>query len=293
MQNHDVIIVGGGPTGLSAAKRLAELGIKNVIVLEREAQAGGIPRHCGHLGFGWQSHKRMWTGPHFANELRKSVEGLDIRAKTTVLEIGKTGQLRTQNNSGVSNIKARHILIATGTRETPRAARLVGGARPQGVMNTGALQQHVYLHGNKPFERPVIIGSEWVSFSAILTCRHVGIRPVAMLEENSRITAPRPGGLIARFIFGVPVHTSTKLLGIEGRDHVEAVEIERGGKRHRIACDGVIFTGQFKPETAIVPARPLPENITCAGNVLAPLKSSGECWSEGRLAAEHIAKRLS
>ena len=293
MQNLDVIIVGGGPTGLSAAKRLSELGIKNVVVLEREAEAGGVPRHCGHLGFGWQSHKRMWTGPHFANELRKSTETLDVRTQTTVLEISKSGQLRIQNSAGVSNIKAKHILIATGTRETPRSARLAGGARPPGVMNTGTLQQYVYLHGNKPFERPVIIGSEWVSFSAILTCRHLGIRPVAMLEENARITAPRPGDLIARFAFGVPVRTSAKLISVEGRGTVEAVAVERKGKTERIVCDGVIFTGQFKPETAIMPTGPLPENITCAGNVLGPLKTSGECWNQGRLAAELIAKRLS
>ncbi len=57
MESHDVIIVGGGPTGLSAARRLADLGIRDVVVLEREAEAGGIPRHCGHLGFGWQSHQ--------------------------------------------------------------------------------------------------------------------------------------------------------------------------------------------------------------------------------------------
>jgi thioredoxin reductase len=293
MQSHDVVIVGGGPTGLAAARRLTELGIRNVVVLEREAEAGGIPRHCGHLGFGWQSHRRMWTGPRFASELRKSVKGIDIRAKTTVLEIGKTGQLRIQDASGVSTIKAKHILLAMGTREAPRAPRLVGGARPQGVMNTGTLQQHVYLHGNTPFARPVIIGSEWVSFSAILTCRHAGIRPVAMLEENARTTAPRPGGPIARFIFGVPVRTSTRLVAIEGKDNVEAVLVERRGKTASISCDGVIFTGEFKPETAIVPAGPLPENFTCAGNVLAPLKTSGECWIEGRLAAEQIAKRLS
>ena len=41
------------------------------------------------------------------------------------------------------------------------------------------------IYHNKPFERPVIIGSELVSFSALLTCRHLGIRPVAMIEENS------------------------------------------------------------------------------------------------------------
>jgi thioredoxin reductase len=292
MESHDVIIVGGGPTGLSAAHRLADLGIRDVVVLEREAMAGGIPRHCGHLGFGWQSHKRLWTGPRFAAELRKSTKGLDVRTATTVLELLKDGQLRIQTPSGLGEMTAKHILVATGTRETPRSARLVGGSRPQGVMNTGALQQHVYLHHNKPFARPVIIGSELVSFSVLLTCRHLGIRPVAMLEENLHISAPRPGDLIARFVFGVPVRTSTKLIAIEGRKNVEAVEIERRGKRERIICDGVIFTGQFRPETALIPTGLPSEKFSSAGNVLGPLKTSGECWQQGVLAAEDIAKRL-
>jgi NADPH-dependent 2,4-dienoyl-CoA reductase/sulfur reductase-like enzyme len=189
-------------------------------------------------------------------------------------------------------MKARHILIATGTRETPRSARLVGGSRPQGVMNTGALQQHVYLHHNKPFERPVIIGSELVSFSALLTCRHLGIRPVAMLEENPRISAQRPGDLIARFVLGVPVRTSTKLVAIEGRKNVEAVEVEHRGKRERIACDGVIFTGLFRPETALFPAGLPSEKFSISGNAVGPLKTSGECWLQGVAAAEGIARKL-
>ena len=292
MESHDVIIVGGGPAGLSAARRLADMGIRDVVVLEREAVAGGIPRHCGHLGFGWQSHRRLWSGPRFAAELRKSVDGLDIRTSTTVLELRKDGHLRVQGRSGLGEMQAKHVLIATGTRETPRAARLVGGSRPQGVMNTGALQQHVYLHGNKPFERPVIVGSEWVSFSALLTCRHLKIRPVAMLEENPRISAPRPGAVLARFAFGVPVRTAAKLIAIEGRTQVEAVEIEWHGKRERIACDGVVFTGQFRPENALMPAGLPSDKFSIAGNAAGPLKTSGECWQQGLAAAQEIARRL-
>ena len=292
MESHDVIIVGGGPTGLSAARHLTALGIRDVVVLEREGEAGGIPRHCGHLGFGWQSHKRLWTGPRFAAELRESVGGLDVRTSTTVLELRKDGHLRVQGSAGLGELKAKHVLLATGTRETPRSARLVGGSRPQGVMNTGALQQHVYLHGSRPFERPVIIGSELVSFSAILTCRHVKIRPVAMIEENARITAPRPGDLIARFAFGVPVRTATKLVAIEGRKQVGAVEIEHRGKRSRIVCDGVIFTGQFRPENALMPTGLPSEKFSVAGNASGPLKTSGECWQQGIAAAQDIARRL-
>jgi NADPH-dependent 2,4-dienoyl-CoA reductase/sulfur reductase-like enzyme len=254
--------------------------------------AGGIPRHCGHLGFGWQSHKRLWSGPRFADEIRKSAKGLDIRTATTVVELRKDGHLRLQGNTGMSEMKAKHILIATGTRETPRAPRFVGGSRPQGVTNTGALQQHVYMYHNKPFERPVIIGSELVSFSALLTCRHLGIRPVAMLEENPRISAQRPGDLIARFVFGVPVRTSTRLIAIDGRKNVEAVDVERRGKRERITCDGVIFTGLFRPEIALIPTGLPSEKFSIAGNASGPFKTSGECWLQGVAAAQDIARRL-
>ena len=285
MERRDVVIIGGGPAGLSAARRLGELGIA-ATVLEREQQAGGVPRHCGHLGFGWESHRRIWTGPRFAAQLRDDSKSLDLRTGHTVLGIDGD-VLRVQSEKGISEITASKIILATGTRETPRAPRFVDGSRPRGVMTTGALQAHVYLQHFKPFERPVIIGSELVSFSAILTCRHVGIRPVAMIEAKDHISAPRPGDLIAKLVYGVPVWTRTRLIAIDGRKQVEAVEIERDGKRERIACDGVIFTGEWVPEAALLVNKP---KVTLAGNVHGALKTSGACWREGRAIAEQIAE---
>src|SRR3546814_14591772 len=90
-----------------------------------------------------------------------------------------------------SDVCSSDLLLATGVRETSRAARLIGGARPLGVVTTGALQSLVYLAGRRPFERPVILGTELVSFSALLTCRHAGIRPDALVEPNPPIP-PRP-----------------------------------------------------------------------------------------------------
>lgn len=284
MERRDVVIIGGGPAGLSAARRLHELGVA-ATVLEREGEAGGIPRHCGHLGFGWQSHRRIWTGPRFAERLRQDSAALDVRTGHTVLGIDGD-VLRVQDARGIREMAAGRIILATGTRETPRAPRFVGGARPRGVTTTGALQANVYLQHFKPFARPVIIGSEWVSFSAILTCRHAGIMPVAMIEAKHRISAPRPGDLVAKLLYGVPVWTSTRLIAIEGRAQVEAVEIERDGRCEHVACDGVIFTGEFVPEASLLVNRP---NVTLAGNVHGALKTSGECWREGRAVADNIA----
>ncbi len=289
MESVDVVIVGGGPAGIGAARQLAVRNIKRVVVVEREAEAGGIPRHCGHRGFGWQSHFRIWTGPRFAEQLRREAAGLDVRINTTVSAVQSDGRLTIRNSSGMRELKAMRILIATGTRESSRAFRMIGGARPSGVMNTGALQQHVYVHGHRPFRRPVIIGQEWVSYSAILTCRHLGIEPVALISARGDERIPAPLAALARVFFGVPAWPSVTSIEIDGRREVENVSFIDNGVRKHIACDGVIISGRFVPENQLVAASPI---VFTAGNAEAPLKTSGRCWLSGRAMANKIADSL-
>ena len=138
---------------------------------------------------------------------------------TTVTAIEPGGRVDIVHpDDGARIVEGRCILLATGIRETPRSARLVTGTRPLGVITTGALQQMVYLEASPAFARAVIVGTELVSFSALLTARHGGIKIAAMIEEGERITARKPGDWIARPFFGVPVLTGTKLVAIRGSD---------------------------------------------------------------------------
>lgn len=308
---HAVVIVGGGPAGLAAALRLAARGVGDVVVLEREQAAGGVPRHCGHAGFGLREFGWPLTGPAYARRLAAAAAAaVELRKGTTVVRLGAGGLIETVGPEGPRRIAGRRVLLALGTRETPRSARLVSGTRPWGVTTTGALQQFVYLAGLRPFARAVIVGSELVSFSAILTLRHAGILPVAMIEEGPRIVARRPGDLVARLLFGVPVLTATRLVAIHGERRVEAVEVERQGRRQRIACDGVVFTGRFVPEAALLQEGPLAldprtggpvidQHWRCsdpaffaAGNLLRPVETAATAWREGRAAADAIAADL-
>ncbi len=297
MEHHSVIIIGAGPAGLSTALALCQSGAKDVVVLEREAQAGGIPRHCGHKGFAPYKNFGLMTGPNFASLLREQTTGLDIRTSTTVLEFTLRGSLRVHSAQGITEISADKIVLAAGTRETSRAARLIGGNKLKGVMNTGELQQRVYLGGEHPFRRPVIVGSEWVSYSTLLTCRHLHAKPVMLLAEDGEDAAPSYFSFGARLL-GTKVVRGAKLIAIRGNSAVEAIEIERFGKQQTVECDAVVLTGKFRSEDALysngflqrdghAPAvtegfKTSKPNIYAVGNVLGHLETAGLCMAQGR-----------
>ena len=92
--SHQVAILGGGPAGLSAAQRLAELGIKEIVLIEREEALGGVPRHCGHPAFGLREFHRLLGGPAYARRLAAAASGIEIRSRTTVTAIEPGGRIR-------------------------------------------------------------------------------------------------------------------------------------------------------------------------------------------------------
>ncbi|WP_457575396.1 NAD(P)/FAD-dependent oxidoreductase [Desulfomarina sp.] len=309
----DVAIIGGGPAGISAAITLKKSGLDRIIILERESMAGGIPRHCGHPPFGIREYKRILTGPAYAEKIVDDslAKGIEIALRTTVISIGPEGLLSIVCPEGAVELKARRVLIATGARETPRSARFVSGGRPLGIYNTGALQSMVYLKNTIPFRKPIIIGTEIVSFSALFTCKKSGIRPVAMVEENVRPTVKWPIPLAARF-FNVPLHLNTKVTRIIGHDRVSAVRIEdMKGSAEEISCDGILFTGKFVPESSLArmghlniePATGIPvtdkygrcsdRSYYAAGNIAHhKAEVAGKCWQAGKTVAMNIYRDL-
>lgn len=305
----DVLVVGAGPAGLAAATELA--GHWNVLVVDRESAAGGIPRHCGHYPFGMRECHRLMRGPDYARALaaRAEAAGARFMPNVNVIALHPGPSVTVTADGGVSTIAARRVLLATGVRESSRAQRLIGGTKPGGVMSTGALQGLVYLEGGRPFRRPVILGTELVSFSAIMTCAHAGIHPVAMIEPDTAPTARWPMPLYPR-LKGIPLHLSTRLLAIEGRDRVEGVVVEGPAGRQHIETDGVIVSGKFRPEATLLANGPVARdpasggpaidatgrcsdpNYYAAGNMLHPVETAGWCWAEGRAVGRAILDDL-
>ncbi len=248
----DVLIVGAGPSGLAAAIELRRLGVAHVLVVDRETQAGGIPRYSNHIGFGLRDMRRVMFGPRYAARYVQQAERAGVEIMTGVTATGWKGttRLNTTGPNGLGEINARAVVVATGCRERPRAARLIPGSRPQGILTTGSLQQFVHLHRQPVGRRAVVIGAEHVSFSAVLTLVEGGASVAAMVTDLPHHQSYALYKLLSADRFRVPIYTNMRLSRIIGRRRVEAVELTHVGDGHvtQIACDTVVFTGDWIPD---------------------------------------------
>ena len=308
----EVLIVGAGPAGLAAAVALRQAGVGKVVVVERQDVAGGIPRQCGHSPFGMREFHRLLSGKRYAERLVDAAvaAGAELRLNHSVVEISEGPRALVATAKGVQQLAPRQILLATGIREATRASRLVSGQRPLGVMNTAALQDMVFLRRLRPFKRPVIVGTELVSMSAILTCLTAGARPAAIIEARPRSVVRAPFSWLPRLL-RIPIFRDQEIADISGNPTVDAVMLrDRAGAITRIACDGVLFTGSFTPEASLVrnagiaiddgSAGPVVDTcgrtdlagVYAAGNILRGVETAGRCWAEGRAVAAAMAADL-
>ena len=299
-----VVIAGAGPAGLGAAEVLARAGAE-VTVVERLGQAGGTPRLCGHSPYGMREFHRVMGGSAYAARLVAAAQAAGARLllhhAITAIDPGLTVHVATPD--GPLTMTPDRVLLATGAREASRAERLLPGDRPLGVLTTGALQDLWFARRILPFRRPVILGSELVAMSAILTCRQAGARPVAVVEPAALPLARAPFRWLPR-VLGLPLLTATSIedmIATDGR--LSGLVLRRDGRLRELDCDGLVLTGSFRPEgglarmsgLAMDPATGGPvvdqqgrtsrPEIFAAGNLLRGVETAGACWSEGRAIA--------
>ena len=220
--------------------------------------------------------------------------------------------MRLVSERGLETVQAAAVLLATGCRERPRAARLVPGDRPAGVMTTGELQQRVYLGGERVPGPALVVGAEHVSFSAAVTLAHAGARVLALVTDQERQQSYAAFRLGAALRWRVGVWTSTEVRRVVGRGRlagVEVADVRTGGSRF-VPCDTLVFSGDWIPDhelarmagLALDPGTRGPEvdttlatsaaGVFAAGNLVHAAETADIAALSGRHAARHIAAAL-
>lgn len=298
----DVLVVGAGPAGLALAARLARAGAGRVEVLDREEEAGGMPRHLPHGGFGRPALPWL-RGPGYARRSVRAAADAGAAVRTSVTATGWAGPLTLETTSphGLERITARAVVLATGARERPRSARLVPGSRPAGVLTSGELQQSVHRYGQVVGRRAVVVGAEPVARQAVRTLRGSGTEVVAMVTELRRATAPP----------GTALLTGTTVVELLGRGRLSGVAVRHeNGRSTVLACDTVVFTGDWIPDhelarrggVSLDPGtrgprvdaafRTASPGVFAIGNVLHGIERAAAAAAEGAAAAAAVLAHL-
>ncbi len=262
MKQIDLVIIGGGPAGMSAAVAAYESGVRNMLILERDAHLGGILQQCIHNGFGLHRFGEELTGPEYAWRYEKQVRELNIpyMLNTMVLDITPDKIVTATNcEEGVFQIQAKAVILAMGCRERAKGALNIAGRRPAGIYSAGTAQKYVNLKGYMPGKNVVILGSGDIGLIMARRMTLEGAKVHAVCE-----LMPYSGGL-ARNIeqclndFNIPLRLSHTVVEIHGKERLEGVTIAKVDERRRpiaetreyIPCDTLLLSVGLIPENEL------------------------------------------
>ncbi|MFO7637148.1 MAG: FAD-dependent oxidoreductase [Clostridia bacterium] len=262
MRHVDLIIIGGGPAGMAAAVRARELGLEDILLIERDAFLGGILKQCIHNGFGLHIFREELTGPEYAGRYIDRIHALDIEYKldTMVLHVGRDMNVVTcSKKEGMLTYRAKAVILAMGCRERPRGALMIPGTNPSGIFTAGTVQRFVNIEGMLPGKTAVILGSGDIGLimARRLTLEGVKVKMVCEIMGY-------PGGLTRNIVqclddYNIPLKLSHTVTRIHGRERIDGVTVSRvdgqfrpvEGTEEYVPCDTLLLSVGLIPENEL------------------------------------------
>ncbi|MDC4252182.1 FAD-dependent oxidoreductase [Clostridium perfringens] len=230
MREYDLIIIGGGASGLLLAINGKKDGIKNILLVEKDPILGGALNSADYN----ISEKGNLTGIEYKESLLKEFNELniDVKLNTMVLKIEDSNEiLCTSSEYGVEKIKGKNIIIANGGKEKSRNAVQIPGDRTAGVLTVGMAKKIFGIKNMVPGKNIFIVGDS----------------TLYMIQEDLKKHNIKVSGIITDknknevFDLSENLYPGYEIISIHGEGRVSSVTIKNGDEKKNIKCDTVIF----------------------------------------------------
>lgn len=266
-----LVIIGGGPAGMAAAVAAYDDGVRDMVILERDLNAGGILRQCIHNGFGLHRFGEELTGPEYADRYHEMVKerGISIKTGATVLDVTPSEEegvaayvTAISEAEGMFTLRAGAVVLAMGCRERSKGALNIPGTRPAGIFSAGTAQRFVNMEGYMPGRKVVILGSGDIGLIMARRMTLEGAEVKAVCE-----LMPYSGGLARNITqclddFGIPLMLSHTVTQIHGKERLTGVTVSKVDERRRPIPGTEIY---FDCDTLLLSVGLIPENELTRG----------------------------
>ena len=260
MRHCQAVVIGGGCGGLAAAAKLKQEGLKDVVLIEKDAELGGVLNQCIHNGFGLTTFKEQLSGPSFAERYEDQVveAGVEVKLNTMVTHMSSDRIIEYVNQEeGYQKLQADIIILSVGCYERSRGALAISGERPTGVYTAGQAQRYLNIDGYMVGKSVFILGSGDIG---LIMARRMSLEGAKVLGVAELM--PYSNGLPRNMKqclddFGIPLYLSHTVTDVYGEDRLEKIELAKVDENRNPIPGSEMY---FDVDTLLLSVGLIPEN---------------------------------
>lgn len=249
MTEYDLIVIGGGASGISSALAAKEEGIEDILILDREENLGGILNELIETGHGFMEDGI--TGVEVAEDFKNKVKerGIEFKLNTLVLDVKRDKTVKyVSGKEGVKEVRAESIIFATGARERPRGELNISSNKSAGIMSVGSARKLMVNTGYLPGKNVIIYSQDINSLYLAKMLVIEGAKQVTIIEPGKGQKDDYGYREDLTDFQEIRMLYSTKIIQIKENGRIEGVRIKnQEGDEEYIPCDSLLLSVGLDP----------------------------------------------